>query len=88
MASVKNLKRDLNFVFADIIEAVYVWQLTNPSKDTSASEEIIDEAITSFDEAMVTLNAKNVDNKKVHFKTLINSVHVKAQGLIDKVNNL
>jgi len=88
MASVKNLKRDLNFLFGDIIEAVYVWQLTNPAADATKSEEIIDEAITSFDEAIDAVNAKGVENKRVHFTTLKNNVETKAKALVEKLNNL
>ncbi len=88
MASVKNLKRDLNFLFGDIIEAVYVWQLTNPAADAAKSEEIIDEAITSFDEAIDAVNAKGVENKRVHFTTLKNNVETKAKALVEKLNNL
>jgi len=88
MASVKNLKRDLNFLFGDIIEAVYVWQLTNPEADTAKSEEIIDEAIASFDEAINAVNAKGVENKRVHFTTLKNNVEAKANALVEKLNNL
>ncbi len=88
MASVKNLKRDLNFLFGDIIEAVYVWQLTNPAADVAKSEEIIDEAITSFDEAIDAVNAKGVENKKAHFSTLKNNVEAKAKALVEKLNNL
>ena len=88
MASVKNLKRDLNFLFGDIIEAVYVWQLTNPSADVTKSEEIIDEAISSFDEAIDAVNAKGIENKRVHFTTLKNNVETKAKALVEKLNNL
>lgn len=88
MASIKNLKKDVNFVFGDIIEAVYVWQLTNPEKDVTASEAIIDEAIVAFDETMDAINAKNIDNKKVHFTAVKKSVEEKGRALIDKLNNL
>ncbi len=88
MASIKNLKKDVNFVFGDIIEAVYVWQLTNPEKDATSSEAIIDEAIVAFDEAMAQINAKNIDNKRVHFSNLKKSVEEKGMALINKINNL
>ncbi len=88
MASIKNLKKDVNFVFGDIIETVYVWQLSNPEKELSASEAIIDEAIVAFDEAMVQINAKNVDNKKVHFTALKKSIEEKRMALEEKINNL
>ena len=45
MASKRDLKKDINYVLGDIIEAVYIWELTNPGKDTKKSEAIIDEAI-------------------------------------------
>lgn len=88
MASIKNLKKDINFVFGDIIEAVYIWQLTNPEKDTTDSEAIIDEAIVAFDESMAVVNAKNVENKKVHFSELKKSVEEKGRALIAKINSL
>lgn len=88
MASIKNLKKDVNFVFGDIIEAVYVWQLTNPEKDVTASEAIIDEAIVAFDETMDTINAKNVEDRKAHFTAIKKSVEDRGRALIDKINNL
>ena len=33
MASLLILKRNINYVLGDIIEAVYIWELTNPKKD-------------------------------------------------------
>ena len=47
MANVRNLKKDINYVLGDIIEAAYVWELTNPSKDNKKSEAIIEEAIAT-----------------------------------------
>lgn len=88
MASIKNLKKDVNFIFGDIIETVYVWQLSNPEKELSASDSIIDEAIVAFDESMIEINAKNVDNKKVHFTTLKKSIETKGMALIEKLNKL
>ena len=39
MASVKNLKKDINYVLGDIIEAVYVWELTNSQKDVENKKQ-------------------------------------------------
>ena len=33
MANVRNLKKDINYVLGDIIEAVYIWESANPDKD-------------------------------------------------------
>ena len=40
MASVRDLKLDLNCVLGDIIEAVYTWELENPAADTKKSDAI------------------------------------------------
>ncbi len=88
MASVKNLKKDINYVLGDIIEAVYVWELTNSDKETKKSEAIIDEAIAVFDELVEKVNQKDVENKKKHFKAINAELEKKASKLIEKVNKL
>ena len=60
MANIRNLKKDINYVLGDIIEAVYLWELTNPGKETKKSEAIIDETIDVFDELITKINLKNV----------------------------
>ncbi len=88
MASIRNLKKDINYVLGDIIEAVYVWELTNPGKDTKKSEAIIDEAIDTFDELIIKLNLKNVENSKQHFKAINQDLEDRGRKLIDKINAL
>ena len=88
MANVRDLKKDINYVLADIIEAVYVWENTNKDKDTKKSEAIIDEAINTFDDLIVKVNAKDVENKKAHFKAINKELEDKGRVLIEKINKL
>ncbi|MFT5231934.1 MAG: hypothetical protein ACI825_000708 [Planctomycetota bacterium] len=88
MANVRNLKRDVNYVIGDIIEAVYIWELTNPGKDTKESQAVIDSAIKDFDELIVRINAKKVEDKKAHFKAINQEVETKGRQLIDRINSL
>lgn len=88
MANVRNLKKDINYVLGDIIEAVYVWEYNNTSKDTKESEAIIDEAIDTFDELIAKVNDKKVEDKKAHFKSIQNELETKGRALIEKVNKL
>ena len=88
MANVKNLKKDINYVLGDIIEAVYIWEYANTDKDTKKSEAIIDEAISTFDELIEQVNAKNVDNQKAHFKGIAKALETKGKALIEKINKL
>ncbi|WP_299339362.1 hypothetical protein [uncultured Psychroserpens sp.] len=88
MANVRDLKKDINFVLGDIIEAVYVWEYSNTDKDTKKSEAIIDEAINTFDELIAKVNDKSVDNKKAHFKSIKNELEDRGRALIEKLNKL
>ncbi len=88
MANIRDLKKDINYVLGDIIEAVYLWELTNPGKETKKSEAIIDEAINIFDELIVKVNLKNIDNSKKHFKGIGQELEVQGRKLIDKINAL
>ena len=88
MANVRDLKKDINYVLGDIIEAVYIWELTNADKDNKKAEEIIDEAILAFDELIAKVNQKDVENKKKHFNAINTDLEERGRKLIDKINAL
>lgn len=88
MANKRDLKKDINYVLGDIIEAVYLWELENPEKDNKSGEAIIEEAITSFDRFMVRANERKLENANKHFKTLREDLEAKANDLVKKVNSL
>jgi len=56
MASIRNLKRDLNYVTSDIIEAAYLHQIVNPDEDHTKSDQIVEDAISNFNEFIVEIN--------------------------------
>ncbi len=88
MANIRDLKKDINFVLGDIIEAVYIWEYANTDKDMKQSEAIIDEAIETFDDLIAKVNDKSVENRKTHLKSVRNELESKGRALIDKVNKL
>ncbi|MCB0455286.1 MAG: hypothetical protein KDC64_01805 [Aequorivita sp.] len=88
MANVRDLKKDINYVLGDIIEAVYIWELTNADKDNKKAEGIIDEAIVTFDDLITKVNQKDVENKKKHFNTVKAELEERGRKLIDKINAL
>jgi len=88
MANVRNLKKDINYVLGDIIEAVYIWESANPEKDRKKSEAIIDEAIATFDELIEKVNARDVENHKTHFKRIASELESKGRAMIEKINAL
>ena len=88
MANVKNLKKDINYVLGDIIEAVYLFEISTSGKPTAETNALIDEAIVAFDSLITKVNAKNVENKKAHFKQINVELEETANQLITKINAL
>ena len=88
MANVKNLKKDINYVLGDIIEAVYLFEMSTTGKPTDASNAVIDEAISTFDNLITKVNAKKVENKKAHFKQINTELEQVANQLVEKINAL
>ncbi|MDP5105032.1 hypothetical protein [uncultured Polaribacter sp.] len=86
MSSIKNLKKDINYVLGDVIEyAIDVAALKNQQKEGNV---IIDEAIETFDALIANVNTKKVENKKAHFKAINADLEVKAKALVEKINSL
>lgn len=88
MANKRDLKKDINYVFGDIIDAVYFWELENTQKPTNESEAIIDDAIASFDELIARVNDRSVADAKAHFKAINKDLEEKGRALIERINKL
>jgi hypothetical protein len=87
MASIKDLKQDINYVLGDIIEAALISQAVNPEK-TAESEKIVDDSIATFDDLIARVNDKKVDSRKVQLKAVKADLETEGKGLIDRVNAL
>jgi len=86
MSSIKNLKKDINYVLGDVIE--YALDVSALKSEAEKGDAIIDEAIETFDDLVAKVNAKNVENKKAHFKAVNEELEAKAKGLVEKINSL
>ncbi|MFV0529897.1 MAG: hypothetical protein ACK5MD_00460 [Flavobacteriales bacterium] len=88
MASIKNLKKDVNFILADLIEDCLIWQLENPKKDVAASEKIISDAIETFDKTIARINEKGIADKKAHFRAIVKDLKESVASLLERVGKL
>jgi len=88
MASIRELKKDINNVLGDIIEAVYIVDAANGKGETKEGAKIIDSAIEVFDDLIVKVNDRNVDDRKKHMKAVRTELEAKAQGLVAEINKL
>ncbi|WP_428740592.1 hypothetical protein [Tenacibaculum sp.] len=88
MSSVKNLKKDINYTLGDIISICQIASELNPEANKEKADAIVDEVIVTFDDLIAKVNAKNVENKKAHYKSVSAELETRANALIEKVNNL
>lgn len=88
MASIKDLKKDINYVLGDIIETVYVWELTAEDKAAAKGEAIIDETIEHFDNLIAKVNDRTVENRGAHLKQVNKELEEVANALVEKINKL
>lgn len=88
MASIRDLKKDINYVLGDIIEAVYIVEAANGKQDSKEGAKIIDGAIETFDDLIAKVNQRKVDNKKAHLKKVREELEKKATSLVEDLNKL
>jgi hypothetical protein len=88
MASVRDLKKDINFVLGDIIEAVYIWEISNKKFNSKEGSAIIDQAIETFDSLIAKVNNKKAENRKANLKEVRSELETQATKLVEKVNKL
>lgn len=88
MASIRNLKRDINNVLGDVIEAVYIVESTQGTEPTKEGSAIIDKAIDTFDDLISKVNDKSVQDRPAHLKAVRNSLETEATALVDRINKL
>ncbi len=88
MASIRDLKKDINFVLGDIIEAVYQWEAATDNSNSEEGSSIIDKSIQAFDELMGKVHQQGIEDKKTHFKSIRSELEEKATTLIGDLNKL
>ena len=88
MASIRDLKKDINFVLGDIIEAVYIVEAANNKQDSKEGVKIIDDAIQTFDDLIAKVNSRNVENRKAHLNGVRQELEKKAVALVDRLNKI
>lgn len=86
MASIKNLKKDINYTLGDIIG--YASEKVDLKGDNKEVEAVIDETINTFDDLIGKINAKGVENKKAHYKQVSAELETRANELIAKINKI
>ena len=88
MASKRILKKNVNYLFGDLIDECYLWMLINPEKDAAKANEIVDEAVEYYDDVMSRIASREIENANKYFNLLNGEVEQRATELVEKINAL
>lgn len=88
MASVRNLKKDLNNTYGAIIDGALIHQVSAPKEDQNKSEALIEDVITDFDQIILEINKKDVENRSKHLKSVNHKMEENANQFIERLNSL
>ena len=88
MASVKNLKKEINYVLGDLVNIVYVWEMTHGGKPTEETDAIVDNIYDTYDNLVSRMGDKTVENKKAHFRQIRKDYEAAANQIVEKINGL
>jgi len=88
MASIKQLKRDLNNAIGEVIEGTMIHQMVNSKEGSSKTDELIDDSIAAFDELISKINNKEVEDRKKHLKEVNQEIDKKLGDLVERLNSL
>ena len=88
MASIKLLKKEINYVLGDLIEQVYHWEASSKKLNSEEGTKLIDKCIQVYDELIELVNDKEVAAKKEHFTKIKTYLSEKTEGIQKEIESL
>ena len=88
MASIQDLKKDVNTVLSSVIDECTIELLSADDKKSVEQEKIIDESIEVFDSIIEKINQKKIENRANHLKAVKNELQENANRLLEKIAKL
>ena len=87
--SIKKFKKEINYIFGEVIDEASFKQLVKPEIEDDKIEAIIDEVVATYDDFNDKINAgRKSENKKAYFKQLEEEYEASVKTLIEKINAL
>lgn len=87
MASKKELKKELNNRFGEIIDGALIHQEANSEDVKEKTEELVDDIIAEFDQQIEQINKRDAEDRAKHLKSVKASINKKADEFIKRLNN-
>lgn len=70
MASLRMIKKDIDFLASEIISDCWVYMYINPEEKTDQVVAIINDAVILRNELIDRVNSRQIENAKKHYKAI------------------
>lgn len=87
MASIKNLKKEFKYVLGDLIDAIFIWEISI-GKETEQSLAVKTEIFEKYEAYLSKVNKKGVEQRGKYIHSVRNEFRTDAENLVEKINNL
>lgn len=88
MASKRQLKKELNNRFGELIDGALINQVANSEDNNSKTEELVDDIVSEFDQIIEQINKKDIEDRAKHLKKVKQDILNKAEGFVERLNKL
>ena len=92
MASIKNLKKDINYLVDEVIGIALLHQYTREPEKRNELEELINEMVTYRDHLINKVNNPDVKDSrralKSYYRSLFNDLLEKVNSAFEKLNTV
>lgn len=88
MGSIRNLKKQVNYVLGDILDAAEINQELLESVTQEQVDAFSEEVYAAYDKLLADINKNNkVEDRKAHIKEVKKEFEEKAHAFVDKINS-
>jgi len=88
MASLRTIKKDIDFLVSEVISDCWVFMYINPEEKTDEAVSIINDAVALRNELFERVNTKEIENPKKHFKTVSQDLLKGVDALFLRISEL
>jgi len=85
MASIKKLKKDINYVLGDLIGMISEIEHKGEKKIIENKNAIEEQIYGVYDDLISRINKKDVENKKQHLKEIAQHLEENGRDILNKI---
>lgn len=87
MGSIRNLKKEINHVLGDILDAAEVNLEMAEAVTQEQADAFSEEVYATYDKLISDINNKEVESRKTHIKAVKKEFEEKAHSFVEQINS-